>query len=122
MSVLAKSASRHYSISDAWLDDKTNDKNAYIDLKEIQDGTSQYVTDQGLNATQEAQKACFFVNGLHVEHDGHVIAMMADETAKDDWKFNGVLTYPEQVKRIYARGTVARGLKCVGIGQTYGNF
>ena len=111
MSVLT--ATRHYEIDDTWLNNHQADSSAYVDLEEVLQMRSQYVTDMGLNPSDESVKANFICIGTMVgDTDGgpEIEGVLAGEpiTQKDVMKYAQGIMHPLAYKRIYARRTLAR--------------
>jgi hypothetical protein len=132
MSDMPQAAERSYEISDAWLETAGNkkDKSIFIDLNDICAGrTSQYITDNALDADDESRKARFnhtgiFVDGT-VDTDGEftVCGCLVGETdmAPKVWSLAANVVHPLRFTRIYpwytnAKHTQARGIKIVGWG------
>lgn len=129
MSVLAQAATRHYAIDDEWLDQYANDRDRYVDIIDIRNQTSQYITDliamgRNIDVAQESMRACFITNGLRVgDTDGgkYIRFMMEGDAFIGRNKYSEGINHPERMKRIYSFQTQARHLSFVGYGQTYGN-
>lgn len=133
MSVLAQPASRKYKINNAWLDAFANDPKAYVDIAEIQNFARQqnqirevpayvqWLIDNGhaISADQEAQKAGFTINGIHVgdaDRGPEIRGFLFGENPEDaeTTKFTQGQTHPLRFRRIYARQTHCRHLWIVG--------
>jgi hypothetical protein len=139
MSVLARSASRHYPISDAWLATEDDAPN-YVDFREIIEKNSAYVdwviandpncpiTQSGLslqkNRDLHAMACNFEMNGIRIGEASRgpdVVGRLLGDTFTDKGKYAGGIDHPERYGRIYRQrgwqnnnGTFARHVWWVG--------
>jgi len=120
-----QSTTRHYPISNKWLEKYENDKDRYIDIVEIRAApqTSQYLIDLvsmgEIGATdyiQHGQMASFIDNATFVGESGFIKSIRADEYFKDRQPFAGGVIHPIRLRRVYAHNTTARYISFEGIG------
>lgn len=135
---LVQASTRHYKISDAWLDLYHNDKNRYVDIDEIRKNpsASQYLQDLiAMGIITEAdlivhqKRASFIDNGfvvgyIHDDDDDTdyltVRGEMAEDHYVDTMQLLPTYAYSYVYKRIYAHGTAARDITFLGVlSKTY---
>ncbi len=126
MESITKASSRHYKISDAWLEKYKNDETRYVDMDEIRTDTtsSQYLqdlVDMGINVdfVREQRKAAFWINGMRTNSNGANINRVLEEDSNLDADVAtcaGYTKHEERVRRVYAHNTTARGIEILGVG------
>ena len=131
-------ATRHYRVSNAWLQANANDNDAYVDIMEIRKSPSQSAYIQWLiandnlnenNVVREQQRAGFEDNGIRVGSvDGgqgtqaNIRGWMWDETYTDVNTYDTGVNHRDTYRRIYAHDTTARDIWFLGFGaKTYDN-
>jgi len=103
-----------YPIYDAWFDSSARKSGDYVDIDEIRQGVSSYVTELGLNPQLEAARAGFTDMGVLLgdtdvgESVVGVLMGQADEEV-DRYVLTGHLTHPLCFKRIYFSHSWKRG-------------
>lgn len=144
MSPIARSADRHYPISDAWLATE-DDAPAFVDFYEVIAKSSAYVdwviandpncpiTQAGAtlqkNRDNHAMACNFIMNGTRVGEASRgpdVVGRLLGDTYTDKNKYAGGIDHPERYKRIYRQngwgrnnGTYARHIWWVGVDKNY---
>ena len=127
---LSQPSTRHYKVSNRWLERYKDDKNRYVDIDEIRKNPagSQYLQDliaMGIITPDELSvhqiRASFVDNGFMANletYDDYIFAIRG--ILKDDGKFIDTLNWLPWFKhdlvykRIYAHETTARDLAFLG--------
>lgn len=120
-----QSTTRHYIISNKWLEEYEDDKTKYVDILEIRfdPENSQYLSDlvtMGIikesERITERTKASFIDNATLVGETGFIKSIRMDDTYTDRQPFVGGVLHPIRFRRIYAHGTTARYISFEGFG------
>jgi hypothetical protein len=118
MSSVKQAAEVAYPILDAWFTRPNRRRGDYVDIDEIVEGTSSYVTEMGLSVQDEQRRANMTLIGFFagdVDVNNTVIGLLSGEIGTGGgvdiqrYKLNGNIAHPLKLRRVYYRARWTRG-------------